>query len=265
MRARLPTRTPTAGKPPDRIFPWKNLDGPQLPKWVAVALVAGIFAFCLTTIRVQIVRPAPWLDQKATIMFVPPGPEGRMWELQSRERGPFPSRFDPSEWTEAGAMEEILQATLREPDPAYVPPLRDLPAAEPLAAVPLAQPGRQFFPDRKPPPRPNRPTGTTRPTPALYPLSGIRPEDMPRELPHYEVAGNAVPSGIPWRFLIRLHPDGSVAESVSLVGPEAPGLESLDDWLRRIRFPATDDHTGERWIGIAAGFTNQAADGPDPR
>ncbi len=265
MKTPATARKKMGGKTPALVFPWKGLDGPKLPKWAAVAIVGCVFAFCLGSIRVQIVRPSPWIERKATVMFVPPGPEGRMWALQAQEGGPFPSHFEPSDWAGAEAMEEVLRASLREPSVPYVPPLRDLPSQQPLAQVALSDPGRQVFPERAPPPsRSAQPSGGIPLEPFLYPLSGITPDEMPEALPVYKAPAGVSQTGVPWRFLLRLHPDGTVAESVSLVGPDAPGRTALEAWLRTVRFSA-DPEAGSRWISLGIGFTNLTEDGPKPR
>lgn len=263
MKARDTQRNPRDGRNAGWIFRWKKLDGPWFPKWMAVAIVAGAFVLLYGAVRVEIVRPSPWIGRKASVIYLPPGAEGRQWALRAREEGPFPSRFEPEQSPGAEAMEEVMRTVLREPPAVYVPPLRELPAEMPVPPVSLLEAGGPVFPERKPPPRADRTGGGTKLVPVLYPLSGLPLEQMPEELPAYDAAAEGV-SSIPWRFLVRLRSDGSVAESVPLVGAETPGLAPLEGWLRGIRF-AADPEADSRWIAVGIGFINQPSDGSDAR
>jgi hypothetical protein len=72
-------------------------------------------------------------------------------------------------------------------------------------------------------------------------------------------------SSASWRFLVRLNPDGGVAECVSLEKGGEAGAPELEAWLHQIQFKP---ELGKpfRWIAVGIGFTNQpVADGPDAR
>ena len=64
--------------------------------------------------------------------------------------------------------------------------------------------------------------------------------------------------------LLRVDAAGGVLDCVSLTGGDAPGKATLEAWLRRVSFQPGPAGT-TRWIALGLGFTNQPADGSDPR
>jgi hypothetical protein len=100
--------------------------------------------------------------------------------------------------------------------------------------------------------------------PALYPLSGITPAEMPKELPPFDGEVAPAMAAEPWRFLLRLDTAGRVLDCISLVGGDEPGKTALEAWLRRVSFQP-DRARATRWIALGLGFSNQPADGSDTR
>jgi hypothetical protein len=148
--------------------------------------------------------------------------------------------------------------------PPYEPKIVDLPERNEVKPLELAAKGEQFFPNHalieNPPPDVSR----FKLAPVLYPLSGIRSEELPGDLPPFGAAVDAAMSSASWRFLLRLNSAGSVVECVSLEKGGEAGVAELEKWLHRIQFKPESGQPF-RWISVGLGFTNQPADGTDAR
>lgn len=246
---------------PDWVFIWRRPKASVGRQMAAILIVAGVFSFFLTSVHIRVTPPAPWSAQKASVIQVATDAVGRALTLRAREGGPFPSRFAPSEWAGAAAMEQAALEVASWRPPAYVPVLRELPddLTPPLA---LAAKGVATLPKMRGAAPTVLPTVQLRLAPLLYPLSGISAAAMPRELPPFKGAVDATMTAAPWRFLVRLNAAGNVLDCVSLSGGDDLGLAPLEVWLRHVSFtPAPDSPS--RWISVGVGFTNQPADGPD--
>jgi len=246
---------------PEWVFRWRQ---PKESAWrqaAATLAVAAVFAFFLTCMHIRVTPPTPWAIHKASLIQVTEDAVGRALTLRAREGGPFPSRFDPSEWEGATVLEQAALAGTRWSPPSYIPVLRDLPI-DPTPPLAFAAQGKATLPKLRREPLAGPAVGKLRLAPGLYPLSGITAAAMPRELPPFDEAADAALTAAPWRFLLRLNAAGNVLEGVSLAGGDEGGLPALEAWLRRVSFnPAPD--MPSRWIAVGVGFTNQPADGPD--
>jgi hypothetical protein len=249
---------------PEWVFPWRGVRQSPLPKILAV-LVTGLgFAVLLTSVRIQVAAPVPWASRKAAVIQVLDDADGRALTFQAREGGPFPSRFEPSEWEWAVATaREAYQAARWRPEP-YAPVLRELPDPDAARPLNLAARGEPVLPDRRALARVARPMELPVLVPVLYPLAGITADLLPRDLPPFDLPVDAAMAAEPWRFLLRLNAAGGVIDCVSLSGGEVAGAATLAGWLRRISFPP-EPATPDRWIAVGLGFSNQPADGPAAR
>lgn len=253
---------------PEWVFPWRPLRGASISKWPAILLVGGVFAFFLSSVRIRVSPPVSWAARKATVIHVSDDAEGRALTLRAIEGGPFPSRFEPSAWEGAVALEQAAFEAARWTPPPYVPVLRELPemTTPPLRISAMAGP---VLPTRRATTEAAPAPLKLKPGPVLYPLSGITKAGMPRELPPFEGPVDAAMTAEPWRFLVRLDAAGRVRECVSLAGGAEGGQPQLEDWLRGVSFQS-EPKTPGRWIAVGVGFTNQPAespptDGPDAR
>lgn len=247
---------------PEWVFPWRGLRASSFPKVVAILLVGGAFAVLLTSVRIRVAAPVSWAAPKATMIQVLDDAEGRSLTLRAREGGPFPSRFEPAAWELASAIEQAAYQAARWRPPPYLPVLRELPDERALPR--LIKPGAPVLPSRQPPAEPVPMVGKRMLVPALYPLSGIAPAEMPRELPPFDGEVDPAMAAEPWRFLLRVDAAGGVLDCVSLTGGDEPGKATLAAWLRRVAFQPGPAGT-TRWIALGLGFSNQPADGTDAR
>ena len=247
---------------PQWIFPWQGLNASSFPKAFIVLLVSGAFAILLTSVRVRVAAPMPWAAPKASLIQVPNDAEGRSLTLRAREGGPFPSRFEPSAWELATAIEQAAYQAARWRPPPYAPVLRKLSgqADRPrLSATDTA-----VLPARQPIAKTASIAGNHLLVPALYPLSGITPAEMPRETPPFAGKISSTMVAESWRFLLRLSPAGGVLDCVSLTGGDESEKTTLEAWLRRVSFELAGPKE-TRWIAVGLSFTTQPDDGANVR
>ncbi len=245
-------RQPTNGW----IFRWRGLDGPLAPKVAAVGIAAGVFAAMFAFVRIEVVPPPGWIENKARVIQLDDGPESRLWRTRALEGGPFPPRYEPQAWLGMPAFEEMLLDAGRVEAPPYEPELRKLQLEATPGPVPLRARGERVFPER----RPSRPAAVTAETsplaPSLEPLAGLAADALPTELPPLD----ALPpddTARRWRFLLRLGPGGSVTEAVCVSHPGQPAAAILETWFRSIRFP---DSAPEGWVAVGLTFVRTAPD-----
>jgi hypothetical protein len=246
---------------PDWVFPWRRPRGPQWPFFIALAISGAVFALLLSSVRIRVSPPVSWAAAKASVIRALDDVDGRALTLMAREGGPFPSRFDPTEWEGETGREPDLAA--RWQTPPYLPALRDLTQKEPAVVSRWTSPRGPVLPTRKPAQVVPRTLEKRSPQPVLYPLSGIDAASLPHELPHFDAIVDPAMAAEPWRFLLRLGASGEVLDCFPLAGGDEAGPSVLDGWLRRVSFQA-DPAQATRWIAVAVGFTNSPADGTDP-
>lgn len=250
---------------PEFLFAWRDRSASSWNLIGAVAIALVLFVLLLSIVRVRLTTPARWIEHKAAVIQLTGEVDGRAWTLRAMEGGPFPTRFDPTTWPASRQAEAdaIRSATLlRKP---HEPRLLDLPDPPPLRLPTLAEKGERFFPT--PAPQDHRPPPNATPwrtLPVIQPLAVLPEGSLPDPPPAFTGTIDAETAAESWRFLIRLRPDGGVAECLPLTGAGRPGGDSLAAWLRSMKFPPAL-HSTHPWFAIAIGFTNQPADGPDPR
>jgi len=246
---------------PEWVFCWRRPKESAWQQALATLAVTGVFAFFLTSMHIRVTPPTPWATQKASLIHVADDAVGRALTLRAREGGPFPSRFDPSEWEGTTTLEQAALDAARWTPPPYVPVLRNLPA-DPTPPLAFAAKGKATLPKLRHESLAAPAVGKLRLAPVLFPLSGITAAAMPGDLPTFDGAVDAVMTAAPWRFILRLNAAGQVLEAVSLAGGDESGLASLEAWLRQVSFKPAPGSPA-RWLAVGIGFTNQPADGPD--
>lgn len=246
---------------PTWIFVWRQPRTSLLRNGFIVLTVAGTFVVFLTCVHIRMVPLVPWVTHKAAVIQVADDAEGRALTLQAREGGPFPSRFDPTAWDGAAALEQSAFEVARWRPPPHVPNLRELPErANP--SVKLALQGESTLPEIKPELRRVPVFGKLKLAPVLSPLSGNSSVVIPMQLPIFEHAVDAKLTDESWRFLLRLDRAGMVQDCVSLGGGDETGAPLLEAWLRRVTFNI-ESGKASAWIAVGVAFTNQPADGPE--
>lgn len=261
----MATVTDSPRKSPDNhqwVFRWRPLRQPLFPKLIALALVGGGFALLVTSVRVRVNTLEKSTPRKASVIFLRDDAQGRALSLRAQEGGPFPSRFDLSQWGGLATLENAAMDTIRFQPPTYELDIEDLPISKPVEPLVFAAKGERYFPEHAPVSDEIPDTAGLKLAPVLYPLSG---DPIPVALPPFGAAVDAAMSSASWRFLLRLNPEGSVEESVSLENADEADALELEKWLHKIRF---NPEPGKpfRWIAVGIGFTNQpVSDGTDAR
>jgi hypothetical protein len=243
------------------VFRWRPLRQPLFPKLVALAIGGGGFVFLITSVRVQVLSLEKSTPQKASLIFLRDDAQGRALSLRAQEGGPFPSRFDLSQWGGVSLLENSAMTAIRFQPPAYEPQMEELPTSNRVEPLEFAAKGVRFFPEHPQPPDEIPDTTGLKPVPVLYPLSG---ETLPDDLPPFDAVVDAAMSSASWRFLLRVNSDGAVAECVSLENGDEAGAQELRKWLRQVQFKP-EPGKAFRWIAVGVGFTNQPTDGTDAR
>ena len=250
---------------PEWIFPWRTVGEPWLPKFLALALVAVVFAVLLSSVRIRTAVDSPWSSRRASVIQVLDNPDGRALRLRAQEGGPFPSRFEPSEWPAFVALEKSILESTRGELPGYRPVLREMTAGK--RRMPgLSEPGRAVLPHPSVTPRPAVQEVPTRLVPEITPISGIHATAMPDALPDFPGEVTPVLAAAPTRFLVRLDPSGSVTDCVSLDAGDEAGPSELERWLRGVSFKPGPTKAS-RWVALGVSFVNRTpmTDGAESR
>ena len=246
------------------VFPWSRTGESRWHRAWPVLVTVGGFVFALSFLRIRVESPTPWAARKVSVIHVTENAESRVLTLRAREGGPFPSRFEPSEWEGARALEQQALEEIRWSPPPYVPVLRDLPDEGFVPPLRLSAQGAPVLPIS------NRLASVAAPpvklklAPVLEALSGISAAEMPRKLPVFEGTVDAAMTAEFWRFLLRLDASGKVLDCVSMAGGDEAEPSPLVAWLRRVSF-SPESGKSSRWLVVGVGFTNQPDDGTDSR
>jgi hypothetical protein len=249
-------------KAPHWVFRWRPSKQPLFPKLFALTLVGGAFAFLIVSVRVRVDAPAKSTPHKASLIYLRDDAQGRALTLKASEGGPFPSRFDLSQWDGLVRLESAALAALRFQPPPYNPRMEDLPPENLIRPQELAAKGERFFPAHSGAAAEAPDSTRFQLAPVLYPLAGTT--SLPTEVPPFGVAVDAAMAAASWRFLARLNAAGGVVECVSLEKGGEAGAAELEAWLHGVQFKP-EPGTPFRWIALGIGFTNQPVDGTDAR
>lgn len=229
-----------------------------------MAVAGAAFTFLITAVSVKVDSPEKTALRKGSVIYLRNDAQGRAMALRASEGGPFPSRFELSQWQGFPDLDAAAMDSARYHPPQYVPDIKNLPPVNMVRPLPLAARGQSFFPERTMTALDIPSSGKMKIAPVIYPLSGVTEETMPADLPAFTAAVDSAMSSASWRFLLRLNTDGSVAECVSLDKGGEPRAAELESWLQRILFKP-DFTKPPRWISVGIGFTNQPANGTDAR
>jgi hypothetical protein len=244
------------------LFPWRGLPSPRLPKIVPLILTSAAFALLLSVVQIKVAAPQFDMSRKASCLLLPTTTEGALWAHRALEGGPSLSRYKPTDWfAYDGLAAGVMQAT-RLPAHVYVPQLRHLPLEGPPVPLALMAKGEAVLPRRVPAPAvPKDEAGATL-APVLYPLSAAGGGGLPRDLPPWPGEIDAAMAAADWRFILRLHPAGGVAECVALT--RTAGVELLESWLLGVTFEPQLAADGG-WLAVGLRFNNQPGHGTESR
>ncbi|MEI7954287.1 MAG: hypothetical protein WCJ66_03875 [Verrucomicrobiota bacterium] len=252
-----------SSKPVPLLFLWRAPSNSLFAALAPIVLASLAFAVLLGMVRIKVAAPQFKMASKASWMLLPVSANGVSWALRAKEGGPLLARYEPTEWQGYPPFaQEALLAT-RIPAHTYAPSLRSMPGVPLAQAQSLADRGEAVLPHRVPisAARQNLPAGRLSPT--LYPLSALGTSSLPHDLPTFTGEIDAALSATDWRFLLRLHPDGGVAEAVSLTRATGTAAAPLENWLHGVVFDPKLAADGG-WLAVGIRFTNQPVNGTDP-
>lgn len=247
------------------IFRWRGLDGMTFRGFLALIITAGVFVFFAATVRIRVSAPQQWVERKASVIHLPEGGEGHLWAMRAQENGPYPARFDVNAWEkQMGSSDSLIGLTRLSQEP-YEPKPRSLPESGRVITTKLADQEERVFPKHRGPHEVEKVLVSYIPVPILYPRSGIKAEELPKDLPplHLDQIGKTLDISIPRDYLIELDRDGRVIASTDLSGnPDAPVLR---EWLGKLNF-GPEIAKKSPMLPIAVGFSNQPVNhGSDSR
>lgn len=241
---------------PQWIYDWRKSGRYVLRSSLATLIAAGLFAFFLITVRVRVVQPMTWAAPQASLIHVDDSVSGRMLALRAREEGPYPSRFLPSDWDAAQALESTLEEATRSAPELYVPGLRGFSDMVSERAG-LAVRGEPVLPTRSLALMQQPEVRKLVMVPQLSLISGMGADELPTELPDLKLEVGDALAAQSWHFLIRLDARGRVRDCLPMAGGEVLEPTAIERWLRQIVFRESPD-VAERWIALGVGFKNQA-------
>ncbi|MEI7908467.1 MAG: hypothetical protein WCK77_02410 [Verrucomicrobiota bacterium] len=263
MRPAQPTSRDCGNQPVPLLFAWRGSSRAAFTSLGPIVLTSLAFAFLLGFVRIKVAAPQFKMADKASWIQLPATGNGVAWALRAKEGGPMLARYEPSDWGPyAPLAAEVLQAT-RIPARPYAPALRALPPEGLAPPMVLADKGTPVMPRRAPPPAPPLARRECRLAPLLYPLSAVGAATLPLELPPFSAAVDEAMAATDWRFLLRLHPGGGVAEAVALTKAAGSSGPLLENWLRGVCFDPKLAADGE-WLAVGIRFNNQTINGTDP-
>jgi hypothetical protein len=256
------TTQSSSGVAASLIFNWRGHSQSPITKLISLVLAVSAFAFLLIFVRIKVASPQFNITNKASLIHLPATGEGLVWARRAIEGGPWLARYEPASWYPYATLAtEALQAT-RIPAREYVPALRALPQQD--SRAPLQALWEPVFPQRAGLVVESNTMAESKLAPVLYPLSTLGATRLPSSLPPFMGEIDAVMAAADWRFLLRLHSTGGVAECVSLTKAAGPGLAMLETWLRGVAFDAKLAPDGG-WLAVGIKFNNQAKHGTDTR
>jgi len=248
----------------DLIFSWQKSGVNFGFKVIAFLIVAIVFTglFGLVDVRLE-PPPTPAFESAAVLHFADEDLR-RAWTLKAEEAGPFPGRLEISGSSGIPNMQGDGSSTELSVWSTYDISLREFHEGAEAPSGSLAKKGLRYFPQRvrvnvaeaeikegdvaQDPPRSTRKA-------ILTPFDAGALGWMPELVPDFEipVEGGDLTSAS-WRFMLRLRPDGSVSDCVSLGGLGEAGTDQMRAWLEKLRFKPGE---GERWLGLRVELINK--------
>ncbi len=244
------------------VFDWHMKESRWLGKFGILAIAGLVFSAPLVLIRITLDKlPVQEATSAVAILLTPDG-DTMGWLDNARADGPFPTRFEPSEWLVAREMvDQTLNAVRRDRSAVHAPQFLELPSPTGIPHLPLVTKGERILPRISSPKYGPVETSTIRTMPVLYPLS-VGMDELPVIRPRFHAEVTTEMDAELWRFLLQVAPNGVVRHAVALAGHNTPGREALAGWLLEHRFPASGEMR-DRWIAVAVTFENQLIDGAD--
>lgn len=249
---------------PEWFFRWNQTRQPLVPKIIALLLAGAFFLILITSVRIRVVPPEKSTPRRASVIYLNDDSNGTNLSLDAREGGPFPSRFELSQWVGIDKLEEASMASAKFQPPLYQPKVDSIPFENEIKPEDFAAKGERSFPIYQQAPIHAPELVPQQLAPVLSAFSEASEETFPDYFPTFEGQVDETMAAVTWRFLLRINSAGKVVEAVSIEKGGEAGALALEKWLRQISFrPVTGKSF--RWISVGIGFTNQAIHGTDPR
>ncbi len=234
------------------IFDWIKPEASRMDKLYSIIIVALLSTFMMGAIKLNLPSHKSDSETRGTLIRFMDDDMAKSWALEAEENGPFPGRlesdgkheammFNGDEglawWTDYKVKLRPIQEEVGLTSVYGTPQARlEFPIIE--ADMPVVSSKAKSLPKE----------------PILIPNDAAALEWLPEELPSFDVPPDVGHTTDSLRFLVSLREDGSLAELIRLAGAADPAQESLETWLRGIRFKKG---IGERWFGLRIDFVNK--------
>lgn len=230
------------------LFPWRRSFRRRWSLLFAALLVLPLLALLLTTVRVRVFFAPPALNRSADIIVVPDTADNRVWLEKIVQKTPFPdvNRMPTVEaLADTWLLAEMDPVKLSGQQLRMVNPPVSKPVFEKMAVLPplptvveeaIVAPVKSL----------------EVPHPRLRWLTALKAEQLPTEWPDY--AGTAE-LALGLRYMLEVDRDGRVVSCVPAIKDTEKRSASLENWLKRVRFPQSKQGLG--WIACEViGETN---------
>ncbi len=248
---------------PKWIYPWRDKGSFYYGMWLGLLIAGGFFVFAFTFIQVQMPVMATWSAPQGEVIQVSDDDAVGRWLIQkAQEEGPYPSRYEPTEWDGGNDLEQLLMRSVRQELTSYSPSLKVLPEEKPKLAK-IAVYGEPLLPERELKVGDIEPTVMMEMVPSLFSISGLGQDEMPVDVPN--IPGKLDPAVAleNSRFLLRLDGRGKVLDCLSMAGRIEVQLTPVQNWLKGLSFGPSSDRA-ERWVAVGVRFENVIlSDEPD--
>ena len=91
---------------PKWFFRWSQTRQPLVPKILALLLAGVFFLILITSVRIRVVPPEKSTPRRASVIYLNDDSNGTNLSINAREGGPFPSRFELSQWVGINKLED---------------------------------------------------------------------------------------------------------------------------------------------------------------
>lgn len=221
------------------IFPWRRSFRRRWSLLVAFVLISPVLALLLSAVRVRVFFTPPAMNRSADLVMIPDLPENRAWLERIAQQTPFPAIGPPRPvevWSNAALRAELRPVfhsnqQLRDVEIPHAKPAFEqnwwLPPLEPAESLAVKSPAAE-----------NKPL-----QPRLRWLAALKPEQLPADWPTYVGPVGMAPGT---KYMMEVDADGRVITCIAATKDSDSRLAALENWLRRLRFPASKQALG--WL-----------------
>lgn len=232
MNPRIIIRYPKIKGTPEWIFSWREKYQSWPDSFLAIVIVSLLFFIAMMSMQVRVTTPRPAVSQQAALILLDyRDPRS----ILARERGPFPTRFDPLTWHGSRGMEMIVNDATRAVPKKFLPALLDLPGQR-TALFKFEEYFSPIFPENQPAPIAERARKSAQVVAEIFVLGGDAKWDHPEHAKLLEGSSQPSEATGDWRFMVEISAAGQVLQAFMLYPASHPASPMITRWLSQQRF-----------------------------